>query len=41
MDDSVKEGDKGWRITTIQYVDKRVDLRNLSILSYSYMRLGF
>ena len=41
MDDGVKEGEKSWKIATIQYVDKIVDLRDLSILNYSYMHLGF
>ena len=39
MDDGVKEGEKGWKIATIQQADKRVDLRDLSILSYSFMHI--
>ena len=41
MDDGVKEGEKGWKIAIIQQVDKMVNLRDLNILNYSCMHLGF
>ena len=37
MDYGVKEGEKGWKMTTFLQVDKREDLRDLNILSYSFM----
>ena len=39
IDDGVKEGEKGWKTDTIPQVEKSVDLRDLSILSYSFIRL--
>ena len=36
-DYGVKEGEKGWKMATFLQVDKKKDLRDLSILSYSFM----
>ena len=41
MDYGVKEGENGWKMVTFQQVDMRMELRDLSILNYSYMHLGF
>ena len=38
IDDGVKEGEKGWKTDVISQVDKNIDLRDLSILSYSFIR---